>query len=86
MTVTGILTRVAAVGGESTGWAIRLDADVQFEGKPLKSIEVSGSREELVRFDNRHVDVSGRVVIRRGVERGEWPVLEITSIHEVGPK
>ena len=32
MTVTGTLTRVMAIGGESTGWAIQLDSAAAIDG------------------------------------------------------
>jgi hypothetical protein len=86
VTVEGILTRVAGIGSESTGWAIRLDASISVEGKPVKSIEVAGPNQEFRRLENMHVDAVGNIVIRHGVERGAWPVLEISSIHEAKPK
>ena len=32
MTVTGTLSRVMVIGGESTGWAIQLDSEVAVDG------------------------------------------------------
>jgi hypothetical protein len=82
MTVEGILTRAVGIGGESTGWVIHLDTEAKIEGKPTKSIEASGPKEDLARLENKHVNAVGRIVIKRGIERGEWPVLEIRAIRE----
>ena len=41
ITVTGKLARAMAIGGESTRWAIELDAPMDIEGKQLHSIEVA---------------------------------------------
>ena len=41
LSVTGKLTRAMAIGGESTGWMIQLDAETNIEGKQVSSIEVS---------------------------------------------
>ena len=82
MSVEGKLLRAAGIGGESTGWMIRLDAEVKIEGKTMKSIEVSGPKDDLAKLENKHVDAVGRIVLKRGIERGEWPVLEISAIHE----
>jgi hypothetical protein len=85
MTVEGILVRAVGIGGESSGWAIRLDTEVRIEGKATKLIEISGRNEDLPKLETKHVSATGRIVIRHGVERGEWPVLEISAIHESKP-
>ena len=72
ITVTGKLTRVMAIGGESTGWAIELDAETNVGGKQIHSIEVSSRDiEKLKQFDNKHVRASGKILHRQGVETGD---------------
>jgi hypothetical protein len=83
VTVRGKLVRVAAIGGESTGWALHLDQETIIDGKSVNSIEATGAAEELAKMENKHVEAVGRIVVRHGVERGEWPVLEIRTLHEV---
>jgi len=83
ITVRGVLLRVAGVGGESTGWAIRLEEERVIEGKAAKSIEAEGSIQEFTKLENRHIEAVGRIVTRHGVERGEWPVLEVTVAREL---
>ena len=85
MTAAGRLVRSVGVGGESSGWAIRLDTKATIEGKPTKLIEVSGAREDLRKLENKHVTAVGSIIIRHGVERGEWPVLRISAITESKP-
>lgn len=82
VTVRGTLERVAGIGGETTGWAIRLNSDLEVGGKRLRSIEVSGDGMGLAKLENRHVEAVGRLTTRHGIERGDWPVLEVTSIKE----
>lgn len=82
ITVQGVLLRAAGIGGESTGWMIRFDAVVKIEGKATKSIEVSEPKDDLTKLENRHVAAVGKMVMKHGIERGEWPALEISSIRE----
>ena len=83
ITVTGKLTRVMAIGGESTGWAIQLESETTIGGKQVDSIEIdypnTGKLEKLV--DNR-VKAMGTVSHRQGVETGERTVLAVSSIEE----
>jgi hypothetical protein len=84
--VKGVLVTVVGVGGESSGWAIRLDEEIKVEGKPTKTLEVTGPKEDFAKLKNKSVDAVGDIVIRHGVERGDWPVLEINAIHEAASK
>jgi len=84
--VEGKLLRVAGIGGESTGWGIRLDQAIKIQGNLLNTIEVAGQTKELEALENKHVEATGRISTRRGVERGEWPVLEIGSVRETKTK
>lgn len=84
ISVTGKLARVMAIGGESTGWAIELDAPIDIEGKQLHSIEVASKNlDKLQQLDNKHVQASGKISHVQGVERGERTILEVSSIREV---
>jgi len=83
ITVRGVLTRVAAIGGETTGWAIRLDKPLELEGKTYEMLEVSADANKLTPHEEKRVEATGRVVWRQGVERGRWPLLEIASLKEI---
>jgi hypothetical protein len=83
MTVTGKLTRVMAIGGESTGWAITLDSEAAIDGKQVHSIEVDSRKtKRLEKLENKHVEATGLLSHRHGVETGERIILVISSIKE----
>jgi heat shock protein HslJ len=85
--VTGKLIRAVAIGGESTGWAIQLDSEVNIEGKQLTLIEVeSRDVKTLVKLENKHVEATGTVSRRRGIERGDRFILSVSSIGELSAK
>jgi heat shock protein HslJ len=87
ITVTGNLTRVMAIGGESTGWSIQLDSDASIDGKPAHSVEVESSEiKKLEALENKAVRATGKVSHRQGVERGNRAVLAVSSIEEVKAK
>jgi hypothetical protein len=83
ITVTGNLSQVAAIGGETTGWAIRLDSEIKINGKNVSSIEVSGDKQDFAKVENKHVEATGELSARHGVERSEWIVLDVSSIREL---
>ena len=86
VTVTGRLTRVMAIGGESTGWAIEVDPGVTIDGKEMHSVEVSYKRTaKLEKLENKRVAATGKMGHRPGVETGDRMVLEATSIKEAKP-
>jgi hypothetical protein len=83
ITVTGKLTRVMAIGGESTGWSIQLEPEINIEGKQVNSIEIGyHDAGKLERLANKHVKARGRLSHRHGVETGDRTVLEVSSINE----
>jgi heat shock protein HslJ len=83
MTVTGTLSRVMAIGGESTGWAIQLDSEVAVDGKQVHSIEVDSPKtKKLQKLDGKHVEAKGSLSHRQGVETGERIILVLSSIKE----
>jgi heat shock protein HslJ len=83
ITVTGKLTRVMAIGGESAGWAIQLDSETTIDGKQVNSIEVDSRKtKRLEKLENKHVEATGLLSYRHGVETGGRTVLVISSIKE----
>jgi heat shock protein HslJ len=86
ISVTGTLSRVMAIGAESTGWAIQLETETTIDGKPVSSIQVSDSREpgRLESLADKRVTIVGTVGHRHGVETGAQPFIEVSSIKEVG--
>lgn len=83
LTVSGKLTRVVGIGGETTGWAVRLDSATNVNGKSIESIEISGSTKLFLKLEGKHVKASGTIAVRHGVERGDWPVLQVTALEEI---
>lgn len=84
MSVTGRLLRVAGIGGESTGWAIHLKSSIEVDGKQVDSIEIAYTRTaKLEKLGNRRVVGVGMLTHRHGVETGDRPVLELTSLKRV---
>ena len=93
ITVTGKLSRVMAIGAESTGWVLELDSAMDMDGKHLSSIQVSDPKAgELEALANTRVRITGKLSQRSGVETGEQPVITVSSIkgpkdtHAPGPK
>jgi hypothetical protein len=86
LSLTGKLTRVMAIGGESTGWAIQFDSATTIDNKPLHSIEVDGPTTKFQTLENKQVKVKGKLTHKHGVEIGERPVLIVSSIKEIKPK
>ncbi len=83
MTMTGKLSRVMAMGGESTGWALQLESATTIDGKQVDSIEVAYPKtQKLEKLENKRVQVTGLLSHRRGVETGERLVLVISSLKE----
>ncbi|HMD44411.1 MAG TPA: hypothetical protein VKH45_15155 [Candidatus Acidoferrum sp.] len=86
ITVIGKLTRVMAIGGESTGWAVEFDTETNVQNKPMSSIEVKFSDpQQAEKYANKRVKITGIVTHRRGVETGDAPMLAITSIKALKP-
>jgi hypothetical protein len=86
LTVTGKLVRQMAIGAESTGWAIEFDSTITIDDKQIHSLQVSYSNSgKLEKLENKPVKASGKLDHKQGVETGQQPVLEISSIKEVRP-
>lgn len=82
ITVAGRLERVAGIGGETTGWAIELDTEMEIRGERVQSIEVTGKTGEFAKFENKHIQAVGTLAVRHGVTRGDWTVLDVKSLRE----
>ena len=86
ITVIGKLTRVMAIGGESTGWAVEFDTETNVQNKPLRSIEVKFSDpQQAEKYANKRVKITGVVTHRHGLETGDAPMLAVTSIKALKP-
>jgi hypothetical protein len=86
LAVTGKLVRQMAIGAESTGWAIEFDPAITIDDKQVHSLQVSYSNSSrLEKLENKQVKASGKLGHTQGVETGQQPVLEISSIKEVKP-
>ena len=81
MTVTGTLARAMAIGGESTGWSIQVDPEITVDGKPVHSIEISyQGAQKLEELKDKRVKATGKLTHKLGVETGDRPVLDVSSI------
>jgi heat shock protein HslJ len=86
ITLTGKLVRAMAIGGESTGWVLDLEAATMIDGKQVHSIQVSYSQtRKLESLENKRVRATGQLGHRHGVETGEQPVLNLSFIKEAKP-
>jgi hypothetical protein len=84
LTVMGKLTRVMAIGAETSGWAIDLNPVLTVNGKQVSSLEVKSSNpKKLEALENKKVKATGTLSNAVGVETGERPVLTLTSIKEI---
>jgi hypothetical protein len=87
LTVQGKLTRLMAMGAETSGWAIELNPALDVRGKQVSSIEIvyldSKKLEALV---NKSVKASGFLSNATGIETGQRPVLNVTSIKAIKQK
>jgi hypothetical protein len=87
LTVMGKLSRVMAIGAETTGWAIDLNPVLTVNGKQVSSLEVKFSNpKKLEALENKKVKATGTLSNAVGVETGERPVLTISSIKEIKEK
>ncbi|MGA2915347.1 MAG: hypothetical protein ABSE89_04910 [Sedimentisphaerales bacterium] len=83
ITVTGKLITIAAIGGETTGWAVVLDSPLQVEGKSLNSIEIDPNDKKIGGLENKRVKVAGVLEKRHGIERKEYWVIVVNEINEI---
>lgn len=84
ITIKGVLVgNISHIGGETTGWVIRLDEEIEFEGTRLTEVEVNRDTGHFRALENKHVEATGELRLWPGVERLFWPVLEVERIREV---
>ncbi len=81
--VQGTLTRVAAIGGETTGWGIELDTPLEVGKQPVTLLEINHEPSRWTRFEDKHVEAVGILEMRKGLERSLWPVLNVESMKEI---
>lgn len=77
---------VSAIGGETTGWVLRLDEPVSIGvGPVVSSLEINADRvlESAKAFDGRRVRITGTLVDKKYVERGVVRVLVAGEIRLV---
>lgn len=87
LTVMGRLTRIMAIGAESSGWAIELNPVLTVDGMQVSSLEVKTSNpKKLDAFEDKTVRATGKLSNAVGVETGERPVLTLSSIKEIKEK
>lgn len=79
---TGKLVNVAAVGGETSGWAIEFEQEVSFGGNGVHSMEVEGDVKKFGKLENKKVTVKGSIVHRSGTERKDRMVFVVQRIKE----
>jgi hypothetical protein len=83
VTVTGNLEQALAIGGETTGWVLVLEAPLVVDSQSLKRIEVEAGGSQMARFLDRRVKIQGLLQKCSGVERGWYWVLVITEIQAI---
>jgi len=49
----GKLTKVVAIGGETTGWALDLESDLKIDRTKVKRIDVDPGRENVEKFKDK---------------------------------
>lgn len=87
LSVMGKLTRVMAIGAETSGWAIDLNPVLTVNGKQVSSLEVKyANTKKLEALENKKVQAKGTLSNAVGVETGERPVLNLSSIKEIKEK
>ena len=79
LTIRGLLTRSAGIGGETTGWIVVLDQPVEVEGQKLNLLEVEFDSARWPMQEDTQVEATGRITFRTGVERGRYSVLRVDS-------
>jgi hypothetical protein len=79
----GVVRRTAAIGGEGTGWTLKMAQPLQLASNSVKSIDLEPGPNAPKWLDGRRVRVEGTIVWRSGIERGSYPVLVASGIYPV---
>ena len=83
VTVTGKLVKIAAIGGETTGWAVDLDSPLEVDGKKLNRVEIDPNKNKIDGFNNKRVEIIGALKKRSGIERKGYWVILVNRIQEI---
>jgi len=87
ITIQGKLSRVMAIGAETSGWAIELNPVLTVHEKQISSMEVVYvDTKKLEALENKTVKATGTLSNVTGIETGQRPVLNLTSIKQVKEK
>ena len=86
ITVTGKLLRVVVMGGDTTGWVVKLDTSLKLAGKDYERIEIDPKGTDLEPYVGKHMEITGTVGVRKGLKRGEYFILEGISIRNLLPR
>jgi hypothetical protein len=87
ITIQGKLSRVMAIGAETSGWAIELNPVLTVHEKQISSMEiVYVDTKKLEALENKTVKATGTLSNVTGIETGQRPVLNLTSIKQVKEK
>ena len=85
VTITGRLHKAAAIGGETPGWVLVLDAPLVTDSQSLRRIEVDPGDRKIARFQDRLVEIQGTLQKYSGIERGSYWVMVLKEIQEITP-
>ncbi len=85
VTITGRLHKAAAIGGETPGWVLVLDAPLVTDSQSLRRIEVDPGDRKIARFQDRRVEIQGTLQKYSGIERGSYWVMVLKEIQEITP-
>ena len=85
VTITGRLHKAAAIGGETPGWVLVLDAPLVTDSQSLRRIEVDPGDRKITRFQDRLVEIQGTLQKYSGIERGSYWVMVLKEIQEITP-
>ena len=76
----GRIIRVSAIGGETSGYALKVRNGISINGTVYKQIELDPNGFNLRPLMFQKVHVAGPVATRTGVERGTYLVLVVEQI------
>lgn len=79
----GVVRRTASIGGEGTGWTLKMAQPLQLASNSVKSIDLEPGPNAPRWLDGRRVRVEGTIVWRSGIERGSYPVLVASGLYPV---
>jgi hypothetical protein len=82
--VTGTLMEVSSGGADPCAWAIQLNPVITVAGRQLSSLEIKTSHlEKLKSRQDEFVQAVGTLTAIKGLDSGDRPALELSSIHTV---